>query len=67
MLTDESEETRRIRENVILMQVPVINPDGLDMVAHWYRKNVGTPYELAPLPCSIRNMPGTITIATGSC
>jgi hypothetical protein len=50
MLTDESEETRRIRENVILLQVPVINPDGLDMVAHWYRRNVGTPYELAPLP-----------------
>jgi hypothetical protein len=50
MVTDESEETRRIRENVILLQVPVINPDGLDMVAQWYRRNVGTPYELAPLP-----------------
>ena len=50
MLTDDSEEVQRIRENVILMQVPVINPDGLDMVADWYRKNVGTPYELAPLP-----------------
>ena len=50
MLTDEGEEARRIRENVILMQVPVINPDGLDMVVDWYRKNLGTPYELAPLP-----------------
>lgn len=50
MLTDESAEVRRIRDNVILMQVPVINPDGLDMVAAWYRKNVGTPHELAPLP-----------------
>jgi hypothetical protein len=50
MLTDESDEVRRIRRNVILMQIPVINPDGLDWVAHWYRKNVGTPYELAPLP-----------------
>ena len=50
MLTGESPETRRIRENVILMQVPVINPDGLDMVVDWYRKNLGTPYELAPLP-----------------
>lgn len=49
MVTGEDEETRRIRQNVILMQVPVINPDGLDIVAHWYRKNVGTPYELAPL------------------
>ncbi|HYI93988.1 MAG TPA: M14 metallopeptidase family protein [Bryobacteraceae bacterium] len=50
MLTDDSEEVQRIRENVILMQIPVINPDGLDMVASWYKKNVGTPYELAPLP-----------------
>lgn len=50
MLTDESDEVRRIRENVILMQVPVINPDGLDMVVEWYRGNVGTPHELAPLP-----------------
>ena len=50
MITGEDEETRRIRANVILMQVPVINPDGLDWIVHWYRKNVGTPYELAPLP-----------------
>jgi hypothetical protein len=50
LLTDESAESRRIRENVIVMQIPVINPDGLDLIAHWYRKNVGTPYELAGLP-----------------
>ena len=50
MVTGEDEETRRIRDRVILLQVPVINPDGLDHIVHWYRKNVGTPYELAPLP-----------------
>jgi hypothetical protein len=50
MLTDESEFTRKIRENVILIQIPCINPDGLDWIVEWYRKNVGTPYELAPLP-----------------
>lgn len=50
MLTDESPEMIRIRRNVILLQVPVINPDGLDHIVHWYRKNVGTPNELAPLP-----------------
>ncbi|MEK7405505.1 MAG: M14 metallopeptidase family protein [Acidobacteriota bacterium] len=50
MLTDEGEEAQRIRRQVILLQVPVINPDGLDWVAHWYRKNAGTPYELARLP-----------------
>jgi hypothetical protein len=50
MVSDESPETARIRDNVVLLQVPVINPDGLDMIVEWYRKNVGTPYELAPLP-----------------
>jgi hypothetical protein len=50
LITDESEETRRIRQNVILMQVPCINPDGLDWVVEWYRGNLGTPYELAALP-----------------
>ncbi len=49
MLTAEDEETRRIRENVILIQVPVINPDGLDLVASWYKQNLGTQHELAPL------------------
>jgi hypothetical protein len=50
MVTGESDELRRIRDKVILIQIPCINPDGLDMVVDWYRKNVGTPYELAPLP-----------------
>jgi hypothetical protein len=50
MVTGEDEETRAIRQNVILMQIPVINPDGLDWIVEWYRKNVGTPYESAPLP-----------------
>ena len=50
LVTEESEEIRRILDNVVLMQVPVINPDGLDWVVEWYRGNVGTPYELAPLP-----------------
>ena len=43
--TSESEEMRRIRDNVIFVTVPVMNPDGLDIVSHWYRDHVGTPYE----------------------
>jgi hypothetical protein len=50
MLTDEGDETRRIRDKVILLQIPCINPDGLDMVSHWYRKNVKSPFSMAPLP-----------------
>ncbi len=48
--TEDTPEMRFIRENVILLQVPVMNPDGLNMVVKWYRQNVGTPYELADMP-----------------
>jgi hypothetical protein len=50
LTTGDSAEIRRILDKVILLQAPVINPDGLDWIVHWYRDNVGTPYELAPLP-----------------
>jgi hypothetical protein len=50
LVTGETPEIRRILDHVILLQVPVINPDGLDWIVHWYRSNVGTPHELAPLP-----------------
>jgi hypothetical protein len=39
-----------ILENVIVMLWPTINPDGQQIVAEWYMKNVGTAYELSPLP-----------------
>jgi hypothetical protein len=47
--TEESEEMRRIRDETILVQVPVMNPDGLDKVVAWYTKNLGTPYEVSPM------------------
>jgi hypothetical protein len=43
-------DVKTILENVVLMLWPTINPDGQQMVATWYMQNVGTPYELAPLP-----------------
>jgi hypothetical protein len=43
--TSESDEMKRTRDNVILVTVPVMNPDGLDIVSHWYREQLGTPYE----------------------
>jgi hypothetical protein len=43
-------ETKAILNNVIVMLWPTINPDGQQMVAEWYMKNVGTPYELSGLP-----------------
>ena len=42
--------TRAMLDNVVVMLWPTINPDGQQMVAEWYMKNVGTPYELSGLP-----------------
>ncbi len=38
----------RILDSVILMLWPTINPDGHQMVADWYMKNIGTPNESLP-------------------
>jgi hypothetical protein len=58
MVSGESEEIRRIRDKVILIQIPCINPDGLDMVVDWYKKNAGTAWELAPLPALYQKYAG---------
>ncbi|MBV8674879.1 MAG: hypothetical protein JOZ33_15735, partial [Acidobacteriaceae bacterium] len=39
-----------ILNNVILMLWPTLNPDGQNMVVSWYRRNLGTPFEVAPMP-----------------
>jgi hypothetical protein len=43
-------DVKNILDNVVLLLWPTINPDGQQMVADWYMKNVGTPYELSGLP-----------------
>ncbi len=43
-------EFAHILDNVILLLWPTINPDGQQMIAEWYRGNVGTPFEVAPMP-----------------
>ncbi|MEP6618739.1 MAG: M14 metallopeptidase family protein [bacterium] len=42
-------KTRAILDNTVLLLWPSINPDGQNIVANWYKENVGTPYEVAPL------------------
>jgi hypothetical protein len=39
-----------ILDQVILVLWPTLNPDGQDMVVHWYRQNLGTKYEVSPMP-----------------
>lgn len=49
LATDESELYRSIRENVVVLMAPSLNPDGQDHVTEWYRETVGTPYEASDL------------------
>ena len=48
--TEETAEMRHIRDNTILLLMPVMNPDGLDIVASWYRHTLGGPYETTRPP-----------------
>lgn len=41
----EDAETREILRNTILILIPSANPDGISIVADWYRKTLGTAFE----------------------
>ena len=38
-------EIQRILRDTIILLVPSLNPDGVDIVKNWYDKTLGTPYE----------------------
>jgi hypothetical protein len=38
-------DIRKILDNTIILLVPSLNPDGVDIVKNWYDKTLGTPYE----------------------
>jgi hypothetical protein len=46
----DDEEVAKVLDNVIVVLWPTLNPDGMTMMAHWYRKNRGTSFEKAELP-----------------
>jgi hypothetical protein len=45
LATAQDTESREILQNTILLLIPSPNPDGIDIVANWYRKTMGTPFE----------------------
>lgn len=45
MATKTDAETAEILKNTILLLIPSSNPDGIDIVANWYRKTLGTKSE----------------------
>lgn len=45
LATATDADTKEILENTILLLIPSSNPDGVDIVANWYRKTLGTKSE----------------------
>ena len=45
LLSSNDPETLNILKNTIILLVPSLNPDGVDIVKNWYDKTLGTPYE----------------------
>ena len=45
LASDDSPKIKEILDNCIILFVPSLNPDGIDIVKNWYDKTLGTPYE----------------------
>ncbi len=45
LATSNEPEIQNILKNTIILLVPSLNPDGVDIVKNWYDKTIGTPYE----------------------
>ena len=45
LVTSEDPKIQLVRDRVLLLLVPSLNPDGIDIVGDWYRETLGTPWE----------------------
>lgn len=45
LATSDEPMIRKILDETIILLVPSLNPDGVDIIKNWYDKTVGTPYE----------------------
>jgi hypothetical protein len=45
LATSTEPEVAEILRNTIVLLVPSLNPDGVDIVKNWYDRTLGTPYE----------------------
>ncbi|HKP87502.1 MAG TPA: M14 metallopeptidase family protein [Blastocatellia bacterium] len=45
LASDDSAETREILDRCIVLLVPSLNPDGVDIVKDWYDRSINTPAE----------------------
>lgn len=45
LAASDEPRVREILDNVILLEIPSLNPDGTDWVSDWYTRHIGTDYE----------------------
>ncbi|MET0650523.1 MAG: M14 metallopeptidase family protein [Pyrinomonadaceae bacterium] len=45
LASSDEPEVREILNNTIVLIVPSLNPDGVDIVKRWYDRTLGTPFE----------------------
>ncbi len=45
LVSSNDARIKNILDNTIILLVPSLNPDGVDIVKNWYDKTLGTPYE----------------------
>ncbi|HYP25425.1 MAG TPA: M14 family metallopeptidase [Blastocatellia bacterium] len=45
LASDDSGPTSNVLRNTVLVLVPSVNPDGIDIVGNWYRKTLGSKFE----------------------
>ena len=45
LASDNSAEIKKILDNTIIILVPSLNPDGVDIIKNWYDKTLGTKFE----------------------
>src|SRR5205814_834270 len=50
LATAGDSDTLNILDNVVLILIPSLNPDGHRLVVDWYNQQKGTPYEGGPMP-----------------
>ena len=45
LASKDTGDVKQILDNVVLLLVPSLNPDGHQIVVDWYKETLGTPYE----------------------
>jgi hypothetical protein len=50
LASSDEPEVQEILRNTIVLLVPSLNPDGVDIVKDWYDRTLGTPFEGTDLP-----------------